>query len=291
MKRIATVDAVFAACTALAEQGEAWDREDVRREIGGGSFSVIEPLIKTWQRYSEVSQALPSMRGELLLQLSDWLDDSLSQRLQALNDEWCSNIAELEASLAEQQSATEQALAQVEALQNELADNRQQLTERQYALDDAQDSNQSLRQALAQAQDEHETLIAANQDAEQAWLAQQQALQTAHAQSTASKDDLVATLRAQIAGLEQELVQQKNDYDALAQAKQQAEADLTRQQAQIQQQTIEHLNASKLLEQNSARQQQDIEHLQRALASSERERQALLHKFVLQEEEPNEVDQ
>ena len=42
-QKIATVSTVFAACDRLEAANQRWNREDVRNEVGGGGYVVIDP--------------------------------------------------------------------------------------------------------------------------------------------------------------------------------------------------------------------------------------------------------
>ena len=48
-QKLATVSTVFAACDRLDAANERWNREDVRSEVGGGGYVVIDPLIRAWR--------------------------------------------------------------------------------------------------------------------------------------------------------------------------------------------------------------------------------------------------
>jgi hypothetical protein len=45
-QKLATVSTVFAACDRLDAANDRWNREDVRKEVGGGGFVIIDPLIR-----------------------------------------------------------------------------------------------------------------------------------------------------------------------------------------------------------------------------------------------------
>lgn len=76
----ATPKAVFEACQQLSislEEGESWNRDDVRLLVGGGSFAVIDPLIKAWRKLQPMREVAPSLPSELLLQVATLLEQQV----------------------------------------------------------------------------------------------------------------------------------------------------------------------------------------------------------------------
>ena len=77
----ATPKAVFEACQQLAasiEEGESWNRDDVRLLVGGGSFAVIDPLIKVWRKLQPMRDVAPSIPSELLVQIATLLEQQVT---------------------------------------------------------------------------------------------------------------------------------------------------------------------------------------------------------------------
>jgi len=77
----ATPKAVFEACQQLSlsmEEGESWNRDDVRHLVGGGSYAVIDPLIKAWRNLQPVREVAPSIPSELLIQVASLLEQQVS---------------------------------------------------------------------------------------------------------------------------------------------------------------------------------------------------------------------
>lgn len=77
----ATPKAVFEACqqlTASIEEGKSWNRDDVRLLVGGGSFAVIDPLIKTWRKLQPVRDVAPTIPSELLIQVATLLEQQVT---------------------------------------------------------------------------------------------------------------------------------------------------------------------------------------------------------------------
>ncbi len=77
----ATPKAVFEACQQLSlsmGEGESWNRDDVRLLVGGGSYAVIDPLIKAWRNLEPVREVAPSIPSELLIQVASLLEQQVS---------------------------------------------------------------------------------------------------------------------------------------------------------------------------------------------------------------------
>lgn len=77
----ATPKAVFEACQQLAasmEEGESWNRDDVRVLVGGGSFAVIDPLIKAWRKLQPMREVAPTIPSELLIQVATLLEQQVT---------------------------------------------------------------------------------------------------------------------------------------------------------------------------------------------------------------------
>ena len=64
--KIATASTVFAACDRLNAANERWNREDVRNDVGGGGYVVIDPLIRAWRELKPLREAAPTTPAELL---------------------------------------------------------------------------------------------------------------------------------------------------------------------------------------------------------------------------------
>lgn len=75
----ATPKAVFAACEKLALTGNPWNRDDVRAIIGGGSFTVIDPLIKAWRKLQPVREVAPSVPAEVLIEIAGLIEQKVTQ--------------------------------------------------------------------------------------------------------------------------------------------------------------------------------------------------------------------
>lgn len=77
----ATPKAVFEACQQLSasiEYAGSWNRDDVRLLVGGGSFAVIDPLIKAWRKLQPVREVAPTIPSELLIQVATLLEQQVT---------------------------------------------------------------------------------------------------------------------------------------------------------------------------------------------------------------------
>ncbi|MBL4705528.1 MAG: DNA-binding protein, partial [Flavobacteriales bacterium] len=80
-RKIATPAAVFEACDQLDDSGKPWNRDDVRVAVGGGGFSVIDPLIQTWRKLKPVKALASSTPTTLLHQVAEALETHFSQHI------------------------------------------------------------------------------------------------------------------------------------------------------------------------------------------------------------------
>lgn len=136
----ATPKAVFAACQQLAassEEGESWNRDDVRFLVGGGSFAVIDPLIKTWRELQPIREIAPSLPTELLMQVASLLEQ------------------QIEGYISEVQQRDEQRGALFDQTSIELAENFRQMEEHLTSeLEEAKLSNHVLESECSRLQSE-----------------------------------------------------------------------------------------------------------------------------------------
>lgn len=128
----ATPKAVFDACeqlTASVEEGETWNRDDVRLLVGGGSYAVIDPLIKAWRKLQPVREVAPSLPSELLIQVAQLLEQQVAGFIEQVeqqdnerelifssaNEELAANFVKLEQELGSQLELSQQANHDLEA--------------------------------------------------------------------------------------------------------------------------------------------------------------------------------
>lgn len=107
----ATPKGVFDACEQLALLSESWNRDDVRALIGGGSFSVIDPLIQAWRKLQPVREVAPSVPSDLLIQVAGMLELHVSNYI----DEISLRDQVREKTLLDMNSAVSDKLEQVES--------------------------------------------------------------------------------------------------------------------------------------------------------------------------------
>lgn len=135
-KKIATSEAVFAACEALAATGKPWNRDDVRHKIGGGSFNAIDPLIKAWRMLQALREDAPHTPSLFLKQIVDSVEAHFVQ-------------------LHTQYETTHQAQAKVfhqtaTELSEHINDVSQQLSDQQVSLERVQENLKNLGKQLTE---------------------------------------------------------------------------------------------------------------------------------------------
>ena len=125
----ATPKAVFDACEQLELLDRSWNRDDVRTLVGGGSFSVIDPLIQAWRKLQPVREVAPSIPADLLIQMATMLEQKVSgyiedvelrdQEREAVlleaNEVVSANLQQIESKLTEQLELSQQANHDLEA--------------------------------------------------------------------------------------------------------------------------------------------------------------------------------
>jgi len=78
-RKIATPASVFAACDKLDATGRNWNRDDVRAAVGGGGYTVIDPLIRAWRQLKPLKELAPSTPTELLHRVAESLESHCSE--------------------------------------------------------------------------------------------------------------------------------------------------------------------------------------------------------------------
>lgn len=142
-RTIATASNVFAACDRLEAANERWNREDVRSEVGGGGWVVIDPLIKAWRALRPLREVAPSTPTELLQQVAASLEAHIAGFTQ-----------EAEGRLTESQKVFD---ATVSELTEKLASLGAELEEKTVSLASSESENAALTEQLEQAKRELET--------------------------------------------------------------------------------------------------------------------------------------
>jgi len=173
----ATPKAVFDACEQLELQDRAWNRDDVRSLVGGGSFSVIDPLIQAWRKLQPVREVAPSVPAELLIQVATMLEQQVSgyveqveQRdqerenaLLEMNSLVSDNLQNMEFELNDKLELSQQANHDLEAelsrLESELNEKSQQNLALELKLQVSKDAEISLNERLKEQQEHYENAL------------------------------------------------------------------------------------------------------------------------------------
>ncbi len=142
-KTIATASNVFAACDRLDAANERWNREDVRSEVGGGGWVVIDPLIQAWRALRPLKELAPSTPTELLQQVAASLEAHIAGFTQ-----------EAEGRLTESQKIFDATIAE---LSEKLVSLETELEEKTASLASSESENAALTEQLEQAKAELET--------------------------------------------------------------------------------------------------------------------------------------
>jgi chromosome segregation ATPase len=173
----ATPKAVFDACEQLELQDRAWNRDDVRSLVGGGSFSVIDPLIQAWRKLQPVREVAPSVPADLLIQVATMLEQQVSgyveqveQRdqerestLLEMNSLVSANLQDMEFELTDKLELSQQANHALEAelsrLETELNEKSQQNLGLELNLQVSKDAEISLNERLKEKQEHYEGVL------------------------------------------------------------------------------------------------------------------------------------
>jgi hypothetical protein len=181
----ATSKAVFEACEQLELQDRSWNRDDVRTIVGGGSFSVIDPLIQAWRKLQPVREVAPNVPADLLIQVATMLEDQISgyikdieardqKREEALleaNKLVAENLQEIELELTEQLELSQQANHDLEAecsrLESELEGKSQSLLTAELKLQVSKEGAASLNQRIKEQQTFYESSLKQQKQSQQ----------------------------------------------------------------------------------------------------------------------------
>jgi len=172
-QKIATVSTVFAACDRLNAASERWNREDVRNEVGGGGYVVIDPLIRAWRELKPLREAAPTTPAELLHQVAASLEahitgfigetESRQSESQQVFDRTVTALSEqlatLERSLQEKDASLEAMTADRASLVTQFEENQQALSEEKTINDRLITENDGLRGQVVRLESEHKEAI------------------------------------------------------------------------------------------------------------------------------------
>tara|TARA_R100001480_G_scaffold136521_1_gene133631 strand:- start:4876 stop:5886 length:1011 start_codon:yes stop_codon:yes gene_type:complete len=182
-RKIATASTVFAACDRLDAANERWNREDVRNEVGGGGYAVIDPLIQAWRGLKPLREAAPSTPVELLHQVAttlethivDFMGEVDSRNLEAQKvfeatvSELSERLANLESELNEKEVNLQAVTADRASLVEQLEDSQHSLNEVKVAHSKLVTENDGYRGQITRLESEHkETMNKLNADAKEA---------------------------------------------------------------------------------------------------------------------------
>ena len=209
---IATPSSVFAACERLDAAKERWNREDVRREVGGGGFVVIDPLIQAWRALKPLREVAPSTPTELLHQVATSLEAHVAEftaqaeeRQKAQQQVFDTTVAELAERLAGIERELKVTAAELTATVEEKARLADVLAQRERALDALQvrsrqqaTENEELLARVKELEAEREAAVKAHETEQRARVEQHEQernrLLAAHAQALAAqRKELLAT--------------------------------------------------------------------------------------------------
>jgi hypothetical protein len=181
----ATPKAVFEACEQLELLERSWNRDDVRLNIGGGSFSVIDPLIQAWRKLQPIREVAPSVPMDLLIQVASMLEQQVSgyiadielrdqEREVALlevNEVIAENLQQVEAQLTGQLELSQQANHDLEAelarFSGELNDKSQSLQALELKLQVSGEAVVSLNQRIKEQQAFYESTLKQQKETQQ----------------------------------------------------------------------------------------------------------------------------
>lgn len=204
-RKIATASTVFAACDRLDAANDRWNREDVRNEVGGGGYVVIDPLIRAWRELKPLREAAPTTPAELLHQMATTLESHISgfieetesrqvesqQIFDATVSELAERLATLESELNEKEASLQEIATDRSNLAEQLEDSQQSLNALKLAQTQLVTENDGYRGQIVRMESEHKEAIAKlNADAKDL------AKEHAHERARAS-DEHSAALTAQ----------------------------------------------------------------------------------------------
>jgi chromosome segregation ATPase len=172
--KIATVGTVFAACDRLDAANARWNREDVRNEVGGGGYVVIDPLIKAWRGLKPLREAAPTTPAELLHQVATTLESHITSffgeaesRLAENQQVFDATVSELAEQLATLESELEEKEASLQAMALDRSSLATQLEESQESLNDVKvkraqliTENDGCRGQIVRMESEHKEALA-----------------------------------------------------------------------------------------------------------------------------------
>ena len=172
-QKIATVSTVFAACDRLEAANQRWNREDVRNEVGGGGYVVIDPLIRAWRGLKSLREVAPSTPTELLHQVAVTIETHISdftgevetqlsesrQVFEATVSDLSEKLAGLEAELAEAKESLQDAETSNALVAEQLEEKKWKLNKAETANDQLVAKNDELSGQVARMEKEHQVQV------------------------------------------------------------------------------------------------------------------------------------
>lgn len=162
-QKIATVSTVFAACDRLDAANQRWNREDVRNEVGGGGYVVIDPLIKAWRELKPLRDVAPTTPAELLHQVATTLESHINGYISETDSRLAGSQQVFDATvsdLAERLTTMEKALEEKEAALGAVEADRSRLTEQLEAFQQSLTESKAMNAQLVAENDGYRGQIA-----------------------------------------------------------------------------------------------------------------------------------
>ncbi len=229
----ATPKAVFAACEQLALLGHSWNRDDVRGIIGGGSFTVIDPLIQSWRKLQPVREVAPSVPAEVLIEVASLIE----QKITHFVDE-----------VSARDHAREQTLLQLNELS--AAEFEQKEAELMISLEESQLTNHQLEAELSRVELDSMTEIAKEREHSQSLTLKLQITEEARSSLNKQLAEQKAFFESTLKDLKQEHKMALNDQASrsLELSNEQAQKLKLEYQQQLAQQKAELTGAAEITE-------------------------------------------
>jgi chromosome segregation ATPase len=171
-------DKIFAVCEKLSKDGIKPTLDKVRSELGGGSFSTINPILKEWKNKQSTIEELPELPEEALKAVeqttaflwklaTEYQADAINaikqecqqakEKVITEKDEAIQEITALEIKAAEMTMEIKSLKSQAAIKTKEASKFELQIAKQQIALDTNSKSNEELRKEVAELRAKLET--------------------------------------------------------------------------------------------------------------------------------------
>ena len=240
---IATPENIFPACTTLHEEkGANFTADDVIAEIGGGSKSTVGPIIQLWRHYQPLFEATQSLDETSAVQMVQTIDALLTEKTQRMDGAmkvfheqsgWL--ITELIGDKEGLETTLAQARAENEALQAQVTQQQERITQRNTELE-----NKARQQLELTSQ-----LTSKNNELSQAQQSHSDKLEQLASEHTSTLTEALETQRTRLSAEHSAAQQQTIDThkQALSSAKQQSDHAIAEKSERIS--SLEHALAQK----------------------------------------------